>query len=206
MARTPVSASDHPPTWKFDYVIFHAETMEGLHAWLEANHAESPGMWFASWKTDTGRPKVPHDELVEELLCWGWIDSTVYTLDDERTLQLCTPRKPRSTWTRLNRDRVRRMDEAGRMQPAGWAAVGVAKENGWWTILEPVEDLIVPDDLRAALDAEPVAAVFFDEQVPPSAKKQMLWQVYSAMRPETRAKRIAQIVTEAAAGRRAFTD
>lgn len=205
MMMAPATASEHPATWKFDYEVFHAETLHGLRAWLAVWHDASPGMWFVSWKADTGRPAVSYDDLVEELLCWGWIDSTVNTLDDERLLQLCTPRRSRSTWSRLNRERVRRMDQAGRMQPAGWAAVEVAKENGWWTITDPVEDLVVPDDLRAALDAEPAAAAFFDDQVPPSAKKGMLWQVYSAVRPATREKRIALIVSEAAEGRRAFS-
>jgi uncharacterized protein YdeI (YjbR/CyaY-like superfamily) len=203
-APVPATASEHPATWNFDYEVFHAETLRDLRAWLAVRHSGSPGMWFASWKSHTGRPAVPYATLVEELVCWGWIDSTINTLDEQRLLQLCTPRKPRSTWTRLNRDRVRRMDEAGRMQPAGWAAVEVAKRNGWWTIYDPVEDLVVPDDLRSALDARPVAAAFFDDEVPPSAKKAMLWQVYSAVRPATRDKRIATIVREAAAGRRAF--
>ncbi len=205
MSALPPSASGHPATWKFGYEIFHAETVEDLRAWLAAKHADSPGMWFASWRKKTGRPAVSWDHLVDELLGWGWIDSTVNRLDEERRLQLCTPRKPKSTWSRINRDRIEGLAAAGRMQPAGWRAVDVAKENGSWTILEPVEALVVPDDLRAALDAIPAAATFFDE-LPPSAKKLMLWQVYSAVRPQTRAKRIAQIVDDAATGRRAFSD
>lgn len=204
MFAVPATASKHPATWKFDYEVFHAESLQDLRGWLAARHHRAAGMWFVSWKAHTGRLAVPYTDLVEELLCWGWIDSTINTLDEERSLQLCTPRRPRSTWTRLNRDRVRRMEEAGRMQPAGWAAVAAAKENGWWTIYDPVEDLVVPRDLRVALDAEPVAATFFDDEVPPGAKKGMLWQVYSAARPATRKKRIATIVSEAAEGRRAF--
>lgn len=200
---TPRSASDHPPTWKFGYEIFHPETVADLRAWLAVRHDDAPGMWCCSWKKATGRAFVPYDELVEELLCWGWIDSTVNTLDDERRLQLCTPRKAKSTWTRLNRSRIDRMEAAGRMQPAGWRAVEVAKGNGWWTILDPVEDLVAPDDLVAALDAEPAARAYWDDEVPPSAKKAMLWWVYSAVRDETRERRIARIVEEAAAGRRA---
>ena len=203
MADVPVTASDHPATWRFDYEIFHAETMTDLHAWLVARHDAVRGMWFCSWKPVTGRPSVPYVELVEELLCWGWIDATVMSLDDDRRLQLCTPRRARSTWTRLNRSRVERMDAAGRMQPAGRRAVEVAKGNGWWTILDPVEDLVVPDDLGDALDAVPAAARFFAD-LPPSARKAMLWWVYSAVRDETRARRVERIVRDAAAGRRAL--
>ena len=119
MADVPRTASEHPATGNFDYEIFHAESMDDLRAWLAVRHDEAPGMWFASWKPATGRPHVPYADLVEELLCWGWIDSTVKSLDDERRLQLCTPRKAKSTWTRLNRSRIEKMEAAGRMQPAG---------------------------------------------------------------------------------------
>lgn len=202
MADVPRTASEHPATGNFDYEIFHAESMDDLRAWLAVRHDEAPGMWFASWKPATGRPHVPYADLVEELLCWGWIDSTVKSLDDERRLQLCTPRKAKSTWTRLNRSRIEKMEAAGRMQPAGWRAVEVAKGNGWWTILEPVEDLIEPEVLRVALDAAPAARAFWGG-LPASPRKAMLWWVYSAVRDDTRERRVTRIVEEAAAGRRA---
>jgi uncharacterized protein YdeI (YjbR/CyaY-like superfamily) len=94
------------------------------------------------------------------------------------------------------------MDRAGLMTDAGWRAVAIARENGWWTILDPVEDLIEPDELAAALDAEPTARAAWDG-FPPSARKMMLWWVISAVRPETRAKRVGAIVAQAAVGQRA---
>jgi uncharacterized protein YdeI (YjbR/CyaY-like superfamily) len=139
---------------------------------------------------------------VEEALCFGWIDSTVNTLDDERGLQLMTRRKAKSTWTRLNRQRVAQMEAAGLMTDAGRRAVAIAKENGWWTILDPVEDLIEPDDLRDALDAEPAARANWDG-FPPTARKAMLWWVVSAVKPETKSQRVATIVENAARGERA---
>ena len=202
MHDVPASASDHPATWKFDYPIFHAETRAAWRAWLAANHAELPGVWLASWKRGTGRPAVPYEEAVEEALCFGWIDSTVNTLDEERGLQLMTPRRPRSGWTRLNRQRVARLEAAGLMTEAGRRAVAVAQENGWWTISDSVEDLVEPDDLGTALDEVPAAREHWDG-FPPSARKQMLWTLVTASKPETRAKRIAKIVAEAAEGRRA---
>jgi uncharacterized protein YdeI (YjbR/CyaY-like superfamily) len=145
---------------------------------------------------------VAYEELVEEAICFGWIDSTVNILDDERGLQLMTPRKPKSGWTRLNRQRVADLESQGRMTDAGRRAVEVAKTNGYWTIYDSVEDLVEPDDLAAALDAVAPARAAWD-RFPPSARKQMLWWVVSAGRPETRRSRVAKIVSEAAQGRRA---
>jgi uncharacterized protein YdeI (YjbR/CyaY-like superfamily) len=150
----------------------------------------------------SGRVAVPYEALVEEALCFGWIDSTVNVLDDDRALQLMTPRKPRSGWTRLNRTRVAALEQQGRMTDAGRRAVATAKANGWWTIYDPIEDLVEPDDLAEALDASPAARTAWDA-FPPSARKQLLWTVVSAARPETRARRISRIVAEAELGRRA---
>jgi uncharacterized protein YdeI (YjbR/CyaY-like superfamily) len=202
VTQVPPSASDHAATWKFDYPIYHAETRVAWRAWLAENHASVRGVWLASWRNSTGRPAVPYPEVVEEALCFGWIDSTVNILDEKRGLQLLTPRKPRSTWTRLNRQRVAELEAAGLMTEAGRRAVEVAKANGWWTILDPVEDLIEPADLAAALDAVPQARKEWDG-FPPSARKMMLWWVVSAAKPDTRARRIATIVSKAAHGVRA---
>ena len=202
MTDEPRSASDHPATWKFDYPIFHAESRAQWRAWLTANHDSERGVWLCSWKPSTGKPACPYPDAVEEAICFGWIDSTVNTLDDERRLQLMTPRKPKSTWTRLNRERVAQLESAGLMTDAGRRAVAIAEENGWWTILDPVEDLIEPDALASALDANPAARAAWDD-FPPSARKQMLWWVISAAKDETQARRIAVIVHEAQEGRRA---
>src|SRR6188508_1290081 len=101
-----LSTTDHPPTWKFGYPVVHAETRAEWRGWLEARHGTTPGVWLCSWRPSTGRPRCPYPEAVEEAICFGWIDSTVNTLDDHRALQLFTPRKPKSPWTRLNRQRA----------------------------------------------------------------------------------------------------
>jgi uncharacterized protein YdeI (YjbR/CyaY-like superfamily) len=202
MVEVPPTASEHPATWRFGFPIHHVETREALRAWFAANHATARGVWLASWRSPTGRPAVPYPEVVEEAICVGWIDSTVMLLDDERGLQLLTPRKPKSTWTRLNRERAARMEAEGRLTPAGRRAIEVAQANGWWTILDPVEDLLEPDDLATALDAVPAARRSWDG-FPPSARKLMLLGVVTAAKPETRARRITRIVDEAAEGRRA---
>ena len=202
MSAVPPTASVHPERWKFDFPIFHAESRAAWRAWLVEHHGTERGVWLCSWKAATGRPTCAYADAVEEALCFGWIDSTVNTLDDERGMQLMTPRKPKSGWTRLNRRRVEAMEEQGRMTDVGRRAVEAAKANGWWTIYDAADDLIEPADLTAALDATPAARAAWDG-FPPSPRKQMLWWVISAGRPETRANRIAKIVAEAAAGRRA---
>jgi uncharacterized protein YdeI (YjbR/CyaY-like superfamily) len=201
VAQIPSTASDHPATWKFGFPIYHAETRAAWRAWLEAHHTTARGVWLASWKRSTGRPAVPYAEVVEEALCFGWIDSTVNALDAERGLQLLTPRRRRSSWTRLNRDRVARLESLGLMTEAGRRAVDAAKANGAWTLYDPVEDLLEPDDLAAALDLAPRARANWDG-FRPSVRKGMLWWVVSASGSDTRARRIATIVRRAEQGRR----
>ena len=198
----PPSASVHPDTWKFDFPIYHPPDRAAWRAWLAEHHGTARGAWVVSWRRASGREAIPYEELVEEALCFCWIDSTVNLLDDERGMQLMTPRKAKSTWTRLNRQRIADLDAQGLLTDAGRRAVEVAQANGWWTIYDPVEDLLEPDDLAAALDAAPAARTSWDG-FPPSSRKQMLWWVLSAGKPETRATRIRKIVAEAAEGRRA---
>jgi uncharacterized protein YdeI (YjbR/CyaY-like superfamily) len=200
-SAVPATASDHPAIWKFDLPIYHPGDLAAWRSWLSANCASVRGVWVASWRKGSGRDSVAYEDLVEEALCFGWIDSTVNLLDDERQLQLMTPRKPKSGWTRLNRQRVEAMEAQGRMTDAGRRVVEAAKANGSWTMYDVVEDLLEPDDLRDALDAVRPARAAWDG-FPPSARKQMLWWVVSAGKPATRANRIEKIVTEAASGRR----
>lgn len=202
MAAVPRSASEHPATWKFDRPIFHAESRAEWRAWLEANHRTERGVWLCSWRAPTGRPSCPYAEAVEEAICFGWIDSTVTVLDDERALQLMAPRKAKSTWTRLNRQRAASMEDAGLMTDAGRRAVETARQNGWWTIYDPVEDLVEPADLAAALDADVEARRHWGT-FSPTARKAMLWWVISAARASTRQQRIAAVAAKAATGERA---
>jgi uncharacterized protein YdeI (YjbR/CyaY-like superfamily) len=199
----PPSSSDHPATWKFSYPIYHAESRAQWRAWLASNHDSVPGVWLCSWRGAVDQSACPYPDAVEEAICFGWIDSTVNILDDDRGLQLMTPRKPKSGWTRLNRQRVAALEAQGRMTDAGRRAVEIAKANGWWTIYDVVEDLREPADLTEALNASPAARTAWDG-FPPSARKQMLWWVVTAARPQTRADRIASIVAEAQLGRRAI--
>ena len=184
------------------YELVHAETRTEWRRWLAANHASSPGVWLVSWRTATGKPAVGYAQSVEEALCVGWIDSLNRTIDDERTQQLFTPRRPGSRWSRSNKERVERLLADGLIEPAGLAAIEAAKASGAWTALDEVENLVVPDDLAAALAAHPAAAEHW-EAFPPSVRRAILVWILDAKRPETRARRIAETASEAAAGRRA---
>ena len=170
--------------------------------WLEANADTSPGIWLVMPRRGNDDPAPTYDEVVEEALCFGWIDSTVRTRDERVALQLLTPRKPSSTWSASNKERLARLIAAGLMTERGLRVVEAAKANGSWEILDSVERLEVPDDLAVALDADPAARAYFDG-LPPGVRKQNLFFVISAKRPETRAARIAKIVTAAREGRRA---
>jgi len=167
--------------------------------WLTEHHDSAPGVWLVYYKKGSGKSGVRYDDAVEEALCFGWIDSKVKSLDDERYMQVYTPRKRGSVWSRLNKERVERVVAAGLMTEAGWARVEAARQDGSWALLDAVDDLIEPDALRAALDADPAARAGFDG-LAESARKQALYWVYSAKRAATRTDRIAQITAAAVAG------
>jgi uncharacterized protein YdeI (YjbR/CyaY-like superfamily) len=168
--------------------------------WLAAHHVRSPGIWLVFDKKSSRPDRLAYGDAVEEALCFGWIDSIVRTLDDARYVQLFTPRKAKSTWSRSNKVRVERLLARGLMASAGLASIEVAKANGSWSSLDAVEALEMPDDLAAALAAVPVAMERF-AAFSPSARKAYLHWISQAVRPEIRAQRIAEVVAHSAAGR-----
>lgn len=184
-----------------DHPQLHVTTRSAWRAWLAEHHATSPGVWLVTFKRGKG-PAPSYDDVVEEALCFGWIDSQVRALDADRGQQLMTPRRPGGTWALSNKARVERLTAAGLMTPAGLAAVEAAKASGAWVLLDAVESLVEPPDLGAALDDVPAARAAWDG-FPPGARKQLLHWVLSAKREQTRANRVATVVAEAAQGRRA---
>jgi uncharacterized protein YdeI (YjbR/CyaY-like superfamily) len=171
----------------------------GWRAWLIANHAASDGVHLVSWRRPSGRTSVPYEEAVEEALCVGWIDSVGGKLDEERALQWFSPRRSRSGWARSNKERVERLMAAGQMLPAGLAAIEEAKRNGTWTMLDDVENLVVPADLAAALKANAAAREHWDA-FSRSPRRAILEWIAQAKRPETRAKRISEAIDNAQRG------
>ncbi|HZU70835.1 MAG TPA: YdeI/OmpD-associated family protein [Ktedonobacteraceae bacterium] len=175
---------------------FYARDRQEWRAWLEQNAATAKGVWLIYYKQNSNQPRVSYDEAVEEALCFGWIDSRPNTLDDERYMQLFSPRKPKSPWSKSNKQRVEKLIQQGLMTAAGLKAIEIAKKNGMWNVYDAIEALTMPEDLREALVANNVANANF-EAFSNSTKKQLLWWVESAKRPETRSKRIQQIVLSA---------
>ena len=177
--------------------IVRARDRRAWRAWLERNHERSPGVWLLYYKKASGRPSVGYAEAVEEALCFGWIDSKLSSVDDESYKQVFTPRRPKSVWSKLNKERVARLLEAGVMTEAGRARVEAAKRDGSWESLDRVEAFEVPPDLRRALDADGAAARNF-AAFNNSTRKRILHRIEGARRPETRARRIAEAVGRAA--------
>jgi len=169
--------------------------------WLERHHTRDRGVWFVYFKKSSGKQRSTYDDLVEEALCFGWIDGQARALDDERSMLWLSPRKPKSVWSAPNKARVARVMAAGLMHPAGLAKVELARQNGSWQALEATDRLDVPDDLAEALAASPDARVHFDA-FPASAKKAVLEWIRQAKRPETRARRVAEAARMAAANQR----
>lgn len=182
--------------------LVHPESIAEWRRWLSEHHADTDGVWLAGWKRSTGKPTLDYGQVVEEALCFGWIDGLVNTLEDGRLAQLLTPRRKGSGWSRSNKERVERLVADGRMTAAGTRVIERAKADGSWSALDAAEALIEPDELAAALDANPEARRRWDA-FPKSPRKALISWVTSAKRPETRQRRVTLIVDEAAQGRRA---
>ena len=161
-------------------------------SWLAAHHQAAIGVWLVYYKVSSSQPSVQYSEAVKEALCFGWIDSKVNSLDQGRYMQIFTPRKPKSVWSKLNRH-VAELLEQGLITPAGLAKIEAAKQDGSWTSLDAVEALIVPEDLATALQANAAASAYF-AALSNSAKKHILYWIASAKRPETRSQRIERTI------------
>ncbi len=174
-----------------DFARVQVESREEWRAWLDANHENAESTWLVTFKKASGKPYVSYDAVVEEAICFGWIDSLRNKLDDERSMLLLSPRKPGSAWSKVNKDRVERMNAAGKMRPAGLRKIEQSKADGSWTFLDDVEALIVPDDLAVALTEYEDAGENF-AAFPRSSKRGILEWIKQAKRAETRSKRVRE--------------
>ncbi len=161
--------------------------------WLQENHESKPSIWLIYYKKKANMPSLTYNEAVDEALCFGWIDSTTKSLDEERFMQFFCKRKPTSVWSKINKAKVKTLIEEGLMTTAGLKSIEIAKQNGSWTILDEVEELKMPDDLIAAFKAKKGAGEFFMSFSNSSQKAILQWLVL-AKRTETRQKRIDEIV------------
>lgn len=171
-------------------------TRAAWRRWLERHHTRDRGVWYVAYKKSSGKARMTYEDMVEEALCFGWIDGQARALDAERSMLWLSPRKPRSVWSLPNKQRVERVVAAGLMRPAGQAAIDRAKANGSWKALDSIDALEMPDDFAAALAAAPNARAHFDA-FPKTAKRAMLEWIRQAKRPETRARRVSDAVAMA---------
>jgi uncharacterized protein YdeI (YjbR/CyaY-like superfamily) len=165
--------------------------------WLLAHHAEQQAVWLVYHKKHTGTPSLTWSEAVSEALCFGWIDSQAKPIDADTYRQLFSRRKPRSGWSRVNKEKILQLVAEGQMMPAGLAAIETAQQNGSWALLDEVDALVVPPDLAQALQASPAADSYFASLSRTDRRNLLQWLVL-ARRPETRQRRLAEIVTLAA--------
>jgi len=173
-----------------------------LEAWLEAEHETALGLYVKIAKKGSGVPSINWEQMVEVLLCFGWIDGRANRLDDRFYLQRVTPRRKKSVWSQKNVTTVERLLAEGRMRPAGLAAVEAAKADGRWErAYGGPASITMPDDLAAALDAERAARAAYDA-LDRTNRYAVLWRVHTATTPATRAKRIAAAVQMLAEGGR----
>jgi uncharacterized protein YdeI (YjbR/CyaY-like superfamily) len=177
-----------------------APDRETWRAWLEVNGASARAVWLVYAKKGSGRPSITYEEAVEEVLCFGWIDSKAKPIDDQTHMQYFSPRKPTSVWSKLNKARLERLMAAGLMRDPGMRAIAIAKANGSWSALDDVEAMVIPDDLAAALTESPGSQDGFD-RLSRSSRRNILQWIATAKRPQTRANRIAATAAAAAVGR-----
>ena len=187
-----------------DLPIVGFATRETWRAWLAEEHATSSGVWLKIAKAGGSSEGVSYADALEVALCYGWIDGQKRKLDDDHWLQRFTPRKARSRWSRINRDKATALIERGEMQPAGLREVEAARADGRWDAAYAGQrTAAVPDDLRRALDADPDAAEFFST-LDSRNRYAILYRVQDAKKPETRARRIDKYVAMLAAGEKLY--
>ena len=178
---------------KNETASFYPETRQEWRQWLQENHRSQQSVWVVCYKQQSGKPTVSWSDAVDEALCFGWIDSTRKSAGDDRFLQFFTRRKPKSTWSKINKEKVQRLTDEGWMTPAGHECIEIAKQNGSWSSLDAVEALEIPADLEQELKSRSGMKAYF-LSLSKSVRKAMLHRLALAKRPETRQKRIGEIV------------
>lgn len=176
--------------------VFYPLSHTDWRKWLENNHHSKQSVWLICYNKTSNKKSITWSESVDVALCFGWIDSKKIKVDSESTHQFFSKRKANSTWSKINKVKVAQLIEKGLMTEAGYKSIEVAKHNGSWTILDDVEQLIIPEDLNAELKQKPVACDFF-ENLSRSSKKAILQWLVLAKKTETRQNRIAIIVARA---------
>lgn len=178
---------------KNDVEIFYPRNQMAWRKWLEKNHQAQQAVWLVFHTKKSGRKTITWSESVDVALCFGWIDSKKVKVDEETSHQFFSKRKPKGTWSKINKDKIEKLTAQGLMTEAGLRSIETAKQNGSWTILDEVEELIIPADLEAAFVVHPKAKDFY-LGLSKSIKKMLLSWLVLAKTTETRQKRISEIV------------
>jgi len=193
------------PVTREDYKSTHPKSRRDWRKWLERNHSTSPGIWLVYYKKESGKRKFDYADAVEEALCFGWIDSLPKKIDDERSALKFTPRKQKSAWSKLNKQRIEKLMAQKLIRPAGLTKIEQAKKDGSWNILNAsdfhADNNSLPQDLKTAFSKNKKALANF-LAFAPGYRKQFLFWIDSAKRAETKAARIKQTVLMAAANKK----
>src|SRR6266496_1931885 len=177
-----------------DLPVIMFEQQKDWAAWLDKNHATSPGVWLKLAKKASGIASVNYDEALGVALCYGWIDGQKKSYDESSWLQKFTPRGVKSIWSKVNREKAQQLIESGKMKPAGLKAIESAKNDGRWDgAYDSQSRATVPSDFQAALDGNPEASAFF-ATLNSVNRYAILFRIETAKKPETRAKRIQEFI------------
>ncbi|NBA89163.1 hypothetical protein GVN16_25520 [Emticicia sp. CRIBPO] len=178
---------------------FYPENRDEWRKWLAENHSSKQSVWLIHHKKKTGVPSVAWSDAVDEALCFGWIDSTRRSLENDMFMQFFSKRKAKSVWSKINKDKIERLTEEGLMTQAGLAVIEAAKADGSWTTLDEAEKLVIPADLTAAFQTRPGSEDFF-LSLSKSSRKAILQWLLLAKQQETRQRRINEIAELAGQG------
>lgn len=176
--------------------VFYPTSLTAWRKWLEKNHVSKQAVWLVFYNKKSAKESITWSQAVDVALCFGWIDSKKISVDKETCHQYFSQRKPKGTWSKVNKDKVEKLIEKGLMTEAGFASIAAAKQNGSWTILDEVEALIIPPDLEVAFGKHSGSKDYF-LSLSKSAKKLLLSWIVLAKRQETRQKRIDEIAESA---------
>lgn len=180
-----------------EITVFYPTSILEWRNWLEKNHVDLSSVWIVFYRKHTGIPSITWSEAVDVALCFGWIDSKKVKINEEHSHQFFSKRKDKSTWSKINKNKIDDLIKSELMTPAGYESIEIAKENGSWNLLDEVEELVTPIDLLDAFSSYENAKDYFD-QLSKSTRKAMLQWLVLAKKPETRQKRILEIVTQTA--------
>ena len=177
------------------------KTRSNLREWLQVYYGQKSGIWLVTYKKNH-KYYLPYNDIVEECLCFGWVDSLPRKLDEQQTMLYISPRRKGSNWSKANKDRVEKLQQRGLIHKSGLAKIEQAQQDGSWSFLDDVEALILPDDLKLAFSKHKIAQENWNA-FPPSSKRGILEWIKNAKRPETRKKRIQKTVQKASINKKA---